>query len=347
MTNAAVRARVVGLGVACPLGLSSASAFAAIDAGITRFEFVDGVVDPAAQPVSASRLQSLGEARLERAVALGAAAIRDALQPVAATSFPAPIPCLLASPEPTAGGDLDATVLTAELRRSLADLAVPLHWPAKPTAMKGRAAFFDALQAGLALLATHSTPAVLVGATDSLADVPSLIAASAANRVQSKINLDGNLFGEGAAFALLVHPHHAQRSHSLGEILSVARDEEPRPIGAPDPSTSLGLASVFRSLRAAHPDRVGAVYCGVSCEGFYGMEFSNAYLRNVMLMPEPLRSHTVGNALGDVGAGAGAIAFAQAVDALAPRRGPAVRTALAYASSDSGGVGGCIVQQTA
>lgn len=346
MSGVAVRARVVGLGVACPVGLTSVSSFAAIEAGINRFEFVDGVIDRTAQPVSASRLAGLPETRLERAVTLGAAAIRDAVEGVAANSFPEPIPCLLGSPEPTAGGNLESTALTAGLRQSLLDLPVPLHWPARPTAMKGRAAFFDALQAGLALLATRATPAVLVGATDSLADASSLRAAAAANRVQSKLNLDGNVFGEGAAFALLVHPHYAQRGDSHGEVLCLARDEEPRPIGVPEPSTSLGLAAVFRSLRAAHSERVGAVFCGVSCEGFYGMEFSNAYLRNVGLMPEPLRSHTIGNALGDVGAGAGAIAFAQSINALAPRRGPAVRTALAYASSDSGGVGGCIVQQT-
>ncbi len=347
MSKAAVAARVAALGLACPMGLRVDAALAAVGAGVNRFVFVEPVLDLAAEPVSASKLDnpSLGDTRLDRAVALGVAAIRDALSPFAADAFCAPVPCLLAAPEPTAGGDLDALALVGGLRRGLADHPVELQFPDKLSAAQGRAGFFEALESAVALLATNRAPAVLVGGTDSLVDVATLKDMSRTNRLISKVNLDGNVFGEAAAFALLVHPHQLPHARSKGEILAIAKAKEPRPITVPEPSTALGLSEVFRALRASHPGRVGAVMNGVSCEGFYGMEFSNAYLRNVGLMPEPLRNHTVGNAFGDVGAAAGAVAFVQAVCALDPRRGPKVASALAYASSDGGAVGGCIVRR--
>lgn len=346
-SKAAVSARVASLGLACPVGLNATAALAAVDAGVNRFVFVEPVLDLAADPVSASKLETpaLGETRLDRAVALGIAGIRDALSSFGEDSFPAPIPCLLAAPEPTAGGDLDAMALAGGLRRGLADHRVELRFPDKLSAARGRAGFFEALGSAVALLATSQAPAVLVGGTDSLVDIPTLEDMSKTNRLLSKINLDGNVFGEAAAFALVVHPHHLPLAQSKGEILAIATSQEPRPITVPEPSTALGLAEVFRSLRACHAGRLGAVMNGVSCEGFYGMEFSNAYLRNVELMPEPLRNHIVGNAFGDVGAAAGAVAFVQAVSALNPRRGPKVQSALAYGSSDSGAVGGCIVRR--
>lgn len=344
MTRVAVDARIASVGLTCPVGLTAKAAIAAVEAGVTRFELVDAVLDPTAQPVSASRLSSLGERRLDRAASLAVAAIRDALEPLDASSFPDPIPCLLASGHPTAGGDLDPGALALEIRRGLGDHPVELAWPSKPTTMRGRAAFFEALESAVALIAIGK-PAVVVGATDSLADEASLSDAARTNRVISKRNLDGNIYGEAAAFVLLVHPHHVHARSSLGSVFSLAKATEPRPITNPEPSTALGLADLFRQLRATHPQRLGAVYNGISCEGFYGMEFSNAYLRNNALMPEPLRNHVVGNAFGDVGAAAGAVAFVQAVAALKPRRGPAVQTALAYGSSDDGGVGGCIVKR--
>lgn len=346
MSKAAVAARVVSVGLACPVGLDATAALAAVDAGINRFVFVEPVLDLAGDPVSASKLETpvLGDTRLDRAVALGIAAIRDALSPFGKDSFPDPVPCLLAAPEPTAGGDLDALLLAGGLRRGLSGHPVELLFPDKLSAARGRAGFFDALESAVALLATNRAPAVLVGGTDSLVDVTTLQDMSKRNRLLSKINLDGNVFGEAAAFALLVHPRLLPHAQSKGEVLAIAKAQEPRPIIAVEPSTSLGLAELFRTLRACHPGRLGAVMNGVSCEGFYGMEFSNAYLRNVELMPEPLRNHTVGNAFGDVGAAAGAVAFVQAVSALNPRRGPKVSSALAYGSSDSGAVGGCIVR---
>lgn len=348
MSAAAVAARVASVGLACPLGLSTSSTMAAIDAGLSRFNLVESVLDPAAQPVAASRLEqpAQGESRLERAISLGVAAVKDALSTFTEKTLRGPVPCVLAAPEPTAGGDLEAPALVHGIRAALQDHPIELEWPAKLSATQGRAAFFDALESAIALLATKRAPIVLVGATDCLVDESTLQGMTTNNRHLSKTNLDGAMFGEAASFVLLAHPHSLPAAQSRGEVLSIADAVEPRPITSADPSTSLGLAELFRKLRATHPDRVGAVFCGVSCEGFYGMELSNAYLRNAALMPEPFRSHTIGNTLGDVGAASGAVAFAQAITSLQPRRGPAVRSALAYGSSDGGAVRGCIVRRS-
>ena len=69
--------------------------------------------------------------------------------------------------------------------------------------------------------------------------------------------------------------------------------------------------------------------------------------RNAALMPEPMRWRPLYPALGDVGAAAGAISLVQALAHLAPSSvvdpWDANASALAYASSNAGLVGGAIV----
>jgi 3-oxoacyl-[acyl-carrier-protein] synthase I len=346
----AVVARVAGMGLACPVGLRSRPALAAMDAGITRFVERDDVTH-ADGSVKASMLGLLDpqQSRAERITWLARHALDEALAGLGHVA--GPLPCLLALPARDVGPRIDA----GALQRAFADAhtgtgaRVQVVVASQRPLEDGRAGVFQALEAALALLALGREPLVLVGGVDSLVDPATLAALAARNRLLGRTNFDGIIPGEGAAFVLLGHPSAVARQHTLALVRGNAVAREPRPFSAAEPivSTSAGLTSVFRTLLAAVGERVDEVFAATTGEGYFGREFAHAYLRNAALMPEPLRHTPLSSALGDAGAAAGAIALVQAIARLGPhgpgnRAGPG-RLCLAYGSSDGGLVGGCVV----
>jgi 3-oxoacyl-[acyl-carrier-protein] synthase-1 len=76
-------------------------------------------------------------------------------------------------------------------------------------------------------------------------------------------------------------------------------------------------------------------------EGYWAKEFAQAYLRNAALFPEPLQVEELATTLGDVGAAAGALQVGYGLHLLKKRGGG---RALVYGSSDTGGVGACVLE---
>ena len=186
----------------------------------------------------------------------------------------------------------------------------------------------------------------LVGGFDTKVDTETLGDLVARNQLLGKTNPDGIIPGEGAGFILLGTPSIAHRVDSWGRVVAnhVAQEAVSFEADTGAASPSLGLSAVFRSLRARVPFRVDEVVAGVTGQVYYGREFSHAYLRNDALMPEPLVCRPLGDVLGDVGAAAGAIALVRAVSRLKTFGSTAgCEHVLAYASSDGGRVGGCVV----
>lgn len=330
---------VVGLGLACPVGWRSSSALTAMRAGVTRFTEVGELVGPGG-PVRASMLASLDPAatRTARATAFARAALREAVADL--TPGERPLPCFLALPGPGPGPRLDLDAL----RRDLVDVAPgAARLDLRRTTETGRAGIFSALLAATKLLhGPGDERLALVGGLDSLVDPHTLADLADHNRLLGRSNLDGILPGEGAAFLLLARPGPPRRA--LAHILTTAIADEPIPfVRAGDRlSASDGLTEAFKKLRDGHPDRVAELFAGTTGEAYFGRELSHAYLRNVALMPEPMRCTSTYAALGDTGAAAGAIALVQAIASLT-----ANRTALAYASSDTGPVGAALLTRPA
>lgn len=342
----ALTAHVIGLGMACPVGLCSATALAAVRAGIVRISEREDVVGPDG-PVRAHALSTLAAdaTRSERALALARHAVQEATAGL--HDPPAPLRCFLALPEPGLGPGIDPGALTRALRPVTSSGApVPLELRPADVFATGRAGVFQALAAAASALADEPRRPCLVGGLDSLADRASLRALAARNRLLGPTNLDGILPGEGAAFVLLAHPLATARRPIVARLLAVHTAAEPVPLALATTRTSaaLGLTAVFRELRAVHPGRVDEVFAGTTGEVYFGRELSHAYLRNEPLMPEPFRVQPLGAALGDVGAAAGAISLVRALASLAPEaaRLEPRRSGLAYGSSDGGLVGGCI-----
>ena len=315
-------ARVVGVGLASPLGLRCGAAIAAARAGITRFAIAEEM--PGDVRISMLRSVPMPDARVDRMACLVGHALREALARVGRT-IKRRLPCVVALPD-----GVDPRSLRLDAR-------VDLH----RAITSGRAGFFFALRDALRLLCTETTPWVVVAGVDSLVDRETLRRLADANRVLGRSNTDGICPGEGAACLLLgtaaTVPHEATLAHVHAPSTAV----EPIPFhaGPATISNARGLASVFRDLSAQAGARVDEVFAGVTGERFFGRELSHAYLRVPSLMPEPMRTNVVADALGDVGAAAGAVATAAAIASFRSRRPNA--TALAYASSDDGTIGGC------
>jgi 3-oxoacyl-[acyl-carrier-protein] synthase-1 len=80
-------------------------------------------------------------------------------------------------------------------------------------------------------------------------------------------------------------------------------------------------------------------------ESFFAQEFVQAYLRNAALMPEPLTTDLVAESLGDVGAAAGAVQSALALEkGLLPELPENPSRVLIYGCSDHGQVGATVVE---
>jgi 3-oxoacyl-[acyl-carrier-protein] synthase I len=343
-------ARVIGVGLACPVGLRSAPALAAMRAGITRIVERDDVEGPGG-PARAHTLSTLEPQtpRLERILALARHALREAVANLRGP-FTAPVRCLVALPEPGLGPRIDPDPLARGLGLTTAEGdPIPLELGPHTVFDGGRAGAFQALEAALAVMAVQPRQLCVVGGVDSRVDPVTLAALAARNRLLGATNIDGVIPGEGAAFVLLGHPSLVDRRHALAHVVATRVAQEPIPFDTAGPrvSASLGLAAVFRALRTEHAGRVDELFAGTTGEVYFGRELSHAYLRNEPLMPEPMRAQTLGSLVGDVGAAAGAMSLVQAIASLQPsrlaERPPPNQTALAYGSSDGGIVGGCIV----
>lgn len=327
--------------MSCPLGRYSQAALAAANAGIRRYIEVPAVTDPAGLPARACRLASLSDDDpYARAIFFARDALSEALMPVARCSGRA-IPVFVATP-PAALSPLGQDTLLAALRE-VAPAHFDLHWVASSITSDGRAGGASALAA--ALMALDSVPQVLVGGLDSQASGTALQSLADTNRLLGERNCDGRLPGEGAAFLLLGRPGLYSAPVPLGAIHALARAQDPRAFLQAQAGRAEGLSQVFASLRRAWPTRVDEIVTAQSAERYWGSELAMAYLRNVELMPEPMRTRQVANALGDCGAAAFPIGLLFALLDFRSRltsQGP-IRSALVYASSDTGLVGGTIM----
>lgn len=332
-------AAITGVGLACPLGLRSRSAQAAIRAGITRFCEVDEVAG-AGGPARASRFAGLGpgSSRTERAATFA----HHALQEVVAGLGPVDaLPCFLALPEPDIGPRIDTDALIAGFAGLRTGTGAPLRLDIRPDQIvtAGRAGVFLALEAALAVLARGEQRCVLVGGVDSLVDDATLRALADRNRLLGPTQPDGIIPGEGAGFLALSLVDASGRPPGMARLVALATTREPLPPARAKErlAGAEGLTALFHQLRAGFGGRTNLVYAGTTGEAHFARQFSCAYLRCPALMPEPLRHEPVSDALGDVGAFAGAACLVQAVVQV-----PRLR-ALAYAVSDTGLVGGCIL----
>ena len=337
---------LLSLGLACPLGLHAIEALAALKTNlrsIYRLEDGETLEREAGEVVRASRLLELdaGLARSARVSFYAQRALQQAVAPFGVHVRGAPL--YLATPEPRDAAGFELGGLFGELGAGLGSMQVFPH---------GRAGMFAALARARAELETGRHPFAIVGGADSLADPRSLLRLAREGRLLGDANPDGMIPGEGAAFVVLARDGMGLPGQTpLARLGPASSGLEPQPIGGADPSTSeaAGLTHALTGLRQLHPRRVDLVHSAQTAQSYWARELSLAATRNAALMPAPMQLRRRSEALGELGAAAGAIALAAAAlefHPLVPGRASAPslpHRALVYACADAGQVGATLV----
>lgn len=321
---------IVAVGWACPIGLRSAPAYAAVRAGIREIDVADDgqPADMLVSQLSDDDRPSLGVTRAERALFYAGHAVTEILQRI---ELARDLRVCLAAPDPDEVPSLDVAACWSELRRR--GPVLPLD---AQIYTAGRAGVFAALLAAAQLLDGGEASQVLVGSFDS-------IAATDAPRVAAHGR--GRIAGEGAAFILLARS--GQSRHALVRLGQPVLLRDPASFASGEPSRGEGLTEVFRLLLSSREARVDVVCPANPTGDWWSRELSYAYLRNATRMPEPLKTTTIYEHVGDAGPVNGVAAIVAATRALTPLlpgRFPEHSSALVHASSDSGSVGGCCLQ---
>lgn len=333
-----------GTGLACPQGLYSAAALAAARVGLARFTRLE------APAVTISRLSLLDTelSRGDRMRALMSYALTElAKQPW--NTMPVALPIFLALPAPDSGAPYDELGLLDALHdEAHTRLGRKLVLAETAIIRTGRAGLFTAIERAAAFLATSTCNWGLVGAVDSLVDGETVRRLADQNLLLGDSNMDGRIVSEAASFFLIGKPSaSSSRTFTLGFAEEKDRSHTFAAVqaGAKSPAAH-ALTRLFRRLGATCSSRVDAVFSAQPGDGYWGREFSYAYLRNVNWMPEPLRMQAIGTAHGDAGAASGALALLHALASMSPGRGssrPATHSALLYGVSDCGMLSGCTV----
>lgn len=338
---------IAGASLVCPLGLYSQAALAAMRAGISRFERLD---EPEATVSRLARVAPTAT-RGERMIALTRYALSEIGKSIKQYKLYS-LPVFLALPEKDSSARYDELALIDVLKQELiahAELQPVL--PFECVSFCDRAGLFRALNRAARFLQQEHYPAALVGGIDSLVDPETLSELAARGCLLGGTNLDGRIPSEAAGFFLVQPPQYRGPHPALARILAVEEDQDLKPYSQVQAGEALtnaeGLTRVFHRLSRFYQARTDGVFSAQPGEGFWGREFSYAYLRNAALMPEPLRMESVGSEIGDTGAAAGGVALLRAIASFCPPKWscqPACASALVYGSSDSGAIGACLIE---
>ena len=326
MSGAPVFIRAVGM--ACPLGLTVASACAAMRLGIDRKQELRYRTDDG-EPIRGSMLAALGDdvKGRERWFQLLVRSLSDLgrhLQP----SLLEESPVILVVPE--AGCDAQRWLLPL-LSRTLGRGFEP---PRVQCMFGGSAAGYAGIAAARRRMLEEGVKNVIVCAADSLIDAQRLLPLSRGRRLVTENNPDGLLPGEAAVSLLLAR----ERQEALAAVHGIGFGQEPGLLGNDVPLRGRGMTDAVRqALREA-------------ALGFHDMDvrLSDAsgeayhFKEQVLVVSRLLRQNKAefplwlpASTLGATGTAAGFCSIAQAVDAFRGGTFPGER-AIACAGSDEG-----------
>lgn len=331
---------IIAAGACTSLGLDAESSMAAVEAKMSRMVNLEPFGPDAPVPVAALEAFDEDVARGRRVHWMTSAAYLDL-----ARRFPkwqrVDLPLIMVGPEPEADHDIEHGFLISSLRE-LSDTMIP-----RPVGEfwlpGGRGGWFAGLRRAIELL-RGGEALVALGAVGCDCDANSLIRLRRRNALHSDDNPDGRIPGEAAVFLLLARTDVPRQidARPWAWIRDCRLSHEPRHAFQPESTLGEGLTRLYRALREDNEGwRADRIYSAQPSGGHWARAFEMAYLRNVELMPEPLRIRSVCDELGDCGAATPALLTAFA--GLRFSRGDAVERVLVHGESDDGGMGGCLL----
>jgi 3-oxoacyl-[acyl-carrier-protein] synthase I len=327
------RIAVVAAGAVTCVGLTWESSCAAIRASLDGFaetHFVDDVSEPllgAAVPDEALGLQEHSPgAILGGTPKLAAMFVRAATECVrnAGGIQAAKTALLLIGPESTRPGfSLDK--LQQCFQACEQAIGHRFHESSQITQI-GSPGLAAALEYAQKLLADHDVHAVLVAGVDSLLNVDDVNSGLANGRLLTSQNSDGHIPGEAAACLLLRRQTDLVAQDAQGQprgavllIAGAALGQETQTLDANHASRGQALGAAMRQALAQAGLGAEAVHSrlsDVSAESYFYEEASYAWLRVLRVRsPDGYRFTTPANRVGHVGAAAGVLLLALALDA--------------------------------
>jgi 3-oxoacyl-[acyl-carrier-protein] synthase I len=334
---------IVATGMVCSVGLTAASACAAIRAKVAGFHELP-YLDLYGEEVVGSAAPDLGSdfEDPDRLVELACLAIENCAPDLAALAKRR-LPLLLGLSEPgRPGGVADPNALLGAIE---ARLGVKFHPDDTRLVPGGHVAGVEAMRLARELLRSGA-PACLVAAVDSYANAASLGWLERSGRLKSFHNSDGVIPGEAAA-AVLVRSRPSDVSGAAAKVCGLGFAHEAAGVLSDEPMLGLGLA---RAARAALEDaglEMGDVdfrLSDVTGESYGFREQALAVARLLKERRECLPIWHCADAIGDTGAAAALCQFVVAADAYRKRYAPG-RRALCYASAVAGGRAAAVLER--
>jgi len=321
-----IRVSIVGTGTRTPVGLYSASAAAAVRAGITRLAEHPFMIDQAGDPMPAAMDSRLNPALFgaQRFIELA----NSALQEVGALRIAAPL--YLGLPEIRPGfTEQDAYTISSAMQCSEVHIIA-----------EGHAAGLAAFQVATNRIQSGEIEACLVGGVESYFHPDTMEWLDVNRQLTGSVSRSGFIPGEGAGFCLLMSDSAAYRRslRPLAFVSSAASHRETKLIKTSDICLGEGLTSVVREatdhLELPH-EAVTDIYCDMNGERYRGDEWGFVCLRLPFQMRNPTAYISPADVWGDMGSASGPLFAILACQAIARGYAKGSR-ALLWASSERG-----------
>lgn len=203
---------------------------------------------------------------------------------------------------------------------------------------KGRAGGLLVINKASRMIREGNAKFMIAGGIDTYLDLYVLGTLDIEKRVQSSVNLDGFIPGEGAGFLLLASRQAANTAGlvPMAVISEVAEGFEEGHLGSEQPYMGDGLASTIEKLlqESNLKESIKEVYSSMNGENHWSKEWGVTYLRNTAAFESEHDTHHPADCFGDTGAACGLLLTGLA--AMGIMQGYRGSPSLVYCSSDQG-----------
>lgn len=343
---------IAGIGMITAVGANTAMTAAAVRAGVSGYAASRFFTEGTREPITMGRVPKevidpsefgFDDGSYKNSVIMMAiVALREAL---AGRPIKKPIPLLLAVPE----AGVPAIDPMRLITRLTEQKDLPLHADLVRTLDSGRAAGIEGLMLAHHYLTQQRADFVVVGGSDSSADVMRLLQLEKMERLLTPESKDGFAPGEGAGFLLLTSRPELALAHN-GHLVAINLPgiaEEPGHLHSKLPYRGDGLDQAFKKAlgESPRPSGIHSIYSSMNGEHHWAKEYGVAYTRNRDAFRDPVGTEHPADCFGDLGAATAPVLIALAAEHLFSHA--QARAHLVYSSSDYAKRGAVVVEKLA